>query len=176
MLVVFLAIYRIRIRYLIERNGELENRVFSRTAELYAALKSAEDAQLALREQATKDHLTKLWNRRSICESLDRELLRAKRTRLPVSVLMADLDHFKLINDTQGHLIGDQVLVEVASRFAQLTRSYDLAGRYGGEEFLVVLPGCSLADAIRRAEDFALWPGIPGPPVVARFPSRAVSE
>jgi diguanylate cyclase (GGDEF)-like protein len=76
---------------------------------------------------------------------------------------MADLDHFKLVNDTRGHFTGDQVLVEVANRFAQLTRSYDFAGRYGGEEFLIVLPGCSLADALKRAEDFRL--AIAGTPI-----------
>jgi diguanylate cyclase (GGDEF)-like protein len=156
LLVVVMAVYRIRVRYLVERNRELEDRVLKRTFELQAALRSAEDAQLALREQATKDHLTKLWNRRSIFEFLSEELLRAKRTAQPVSVLLADLDHFKLVNDTQGHSIGDQVLAEVATRFAQLTRRYDFAGRYGGEEFLIVLAGCSLADALKRAEDFRL--------------------
>ena len=162
-LVVVIAAYRIRVRYLVQRNRELEDRVFRRTAELQAALKLAEDAQLALREQATKDHLTKLWNRRSIFEFLDKELLRAKRTAQPVSVLLADLDHFKLVNDTHGHFIGDQVLVEMATRLARLTRSYDFAGRYGGEEFLIVLPGCSRADALERAEDFRL--AIAGTPI-----------
>jgi diguanylate cyclase (GGDEF)-like protein len=163
-LLVVAAVYRIRVRYLVRSNRELEERVFTRTAELQAALKLAESAQFALREQATKDHLTKLWNRRSIFEFLEKELLRAKRTVLPVSVLMADLDHFKLVNDTQGHLTGDQVLVEVATRFARLTRPYDFAGRYGGEEFLIVLTGCPLADALKRAEDFRL--AIAGTPIL----------
>ncbi|MGD0893857.1 MAG: two-component regulator propeller domain-containing protein [Terracidiphilus sp.] len=148
------AIYSLRVRYLILRNRELEDRVSNRTAQLQDALKLAENAQLALREQATKDDLTKLWNRRSIFDFLDKELLRAKREVLPISVLMADLDHFKIVNDTLGHSTGDQVLVEVATRFASLTRSYDFAGRYGGEEFVIVLPGCSLADGLKRAEDF----------------------
>jgi diguanylate cyclase (GGDEF)-like protein len=163
LLIVVVAGYRVRVRYLIESKRELEEKVFTRTAELQAALQLAEDAQLALREQATRDHLTGLWNRRSILEHLETELLRAKRTAQPVSVLMADLDHFKLVNDTRGHFTGDQVLVEVANRFAQLTRSYDFAGRYGGEEFLIVLPGCSLADALKRAEDFRL--AIAGTPI-----------
>ncbi|MGA9673395.1 MAG: two-component regulator propeller domain-containing protein [Terracidiphilus sp.] len=148
------AMYRLRVRYLVDRNRELEDRVLKRTAELQDALKLAEGAQLALREQATKDDLTKLWNRRSIFEFLGKELLRAKRKNAPVSVLMADLDHFKLVNDNRGHSTGDQVLVEVAARFVKLTRPYDFAGRYGGEEFVIVLPGCSLADALKRAEDF----------------------
>jgi diguanylate cyclase (GGDEF)-like protein len=163
LLVAVIAVYRIRVRYLLQRNRELEDRVLRRTAELQDALKLAENAQIALREQATKDHLTKLWNRRSIFEFLDKELLRAKRTAQPISILLADLDHFKLVNDTQGHFTGDQALVEVASRFAQLTRSYDFAGRYGGEEFLIVLPGCTLADALNRAESFRL--AIAGTPI-----------
>jgi diguanylate cyclase (GGDEF)-like protein len=148
------ALYRLRVRYLVNRNRELEDRVLTRTGELREALKLAEGAQLALREQATKDDLTKLWNRRAIFEFLEKERLRAKRKDTPVSVLMADLDNFKHVNDNQGHFTGDQVLVEVAARFLKLTRLYDFAGRYGGEEFVIVLPGCSLADAVKRAEDF----------------------
>lgn len=163
-LIVVVALYRIRVSFLVKRNRELEERVSSRTAELHAALKVAESAQLALQEQATRDHLTKLWNRGSIFEFLEKELLRTKREGLPVSVLMADLDHFKLVNDTQGHSTGDLVLVEVANRFVQLTRIYDFTGRYGGEEFLIVLPGCSLSDALKRAEDFRL--AVAGTPVL----------
>lgn len=154
LLAVAAAMYRLRVRYLVDRNRELEDRVLRRTAELQEALKLAEGAKLALREQATKDDLTKLWNRRSIFESLEKELLRAKRKGAPVSVLMADLDNFKLVNDNQGHFTGDQVLMEVAARFAKLTRPYDFAGRYGGEEFVIVLPDCSMADGLKRAEDF----------------------
>jgi len=154
LLVLAAAIYRLSVRFLIARNRELEERVFERTAELQRALKLAEGAQVALREQATKDSLTKLWNRRSIFEFLDQTLLRARREVSRVSVLMVDADHFKLINDTYGHFTGDQVLAEVAARFAHLMRIYDFAGRYGGEEFVIVLPGCSLADALKRAEDF----------------------
>ena len=167
------AMYRLRVRYLVDRNRELEDRVLKRTAELQDALKLAEGAQLALREQATKDDLTKLWNRRSIFEFLGKELLRAKRKDSPVSVLMADLDHFKLINDTQGHFTGDQVLVEVAARFVKLTRPYDFAGRYGGEEFVVVLPNCSLADGLKRAEDFRR--AIAGNPILTNSGSVAVT-
>lgn len=148
------AVYRLRVRYLVERNRDLEDRVLMRTAELQDALKAAEVAQLALREQATRDDLTGLFNRRSLFELLGKEILRAKRKGLPISLLMADLDHFKAINDSKGHLVGDQVLQEVAARFVRLTRSYDFASRYGGEEFVIVLPGCSLEDGIKRADDF----------------------
>jgi diguanylate cyclase (GGDEF)-like protein len=148
------ALYGVSVRYLVERNRELEKRVLKRTAELQDALKAAEAAQLALHDQATKDDLTKLWNRRSIFELLDKEILRAKRDCMSVAVLMADLDHFKVVNDTQGHMAGDSLLQQVAVRFVALTRSYDFVGRYGGEEFVIVLPGCSLADGLRRAEEF----------------------
>jgi diguanylate cyclase (GGDEF)-like protein len=153
-LVMGIAVYRFRIRYLVERNRELEERVNQRTAELQQAIRVTEAAHLALHEQATRDSLTGLWNRHSIFEMLGKEILRAKRENIPVAVLMADLDHFKQINDTYGHLTGDNVLQQVAKCIGGLSRSYDFAGRYGGEEFVIVLPGCSLADGLARAEEF----------------------
>jgi diguanylate cyclase (GGDEF)-like protein len=148
------VIYRLRVHYLVAHNRLLEVRVQERTGELEVALKAAENAGLALREQASKDGLTGLWNRGSIFEKLNRELERAQRDRLEIAVLMVDLDHFKMINDTYGHQVGDQVLQGVAERFTSLTRSYDFVGRYGGEEFVIVLPGCSLEDGIKRASEF----------------------
>jgi diguanylate cyclase (GGDEF)-like protein len=147
-------IYRFRVRYLVERNRELEERVSQRTAELQQAIQITEAAHRALHEQATRDSLTGLWNRHSIFEMLGKEILRAKRENIPVAVLMADLDHFKQINDNYGHLTGDNVLQQVAKCIGELSRSYDFAGRYGGEEFVIVLPGCSLADGLIRAEEF----------------------
>ena len=91
---------------------------------------------------ATHDSLTGLWNRAGILDILKRELVRARREGTPVGVLMADLDHFKKINDTYGHLAGDAVLREVAQRLQAGVREYDAVGRYGGEEFLIVLPAC----------------------------------
>jgi diguanylate cyclase (GGDEF)-like protein len=109
-------------------------------------------AREALRVQATHDGLTGLLNRSSIMEALRNELARAGRENQPVGVLLMDLDRFKLINDTRGHLAGDSVLREASQRMKAAVRRYDSIGRYGGEEFLVVLPGCSGSLASHQAE------------------------
>ena len=101
------------------------------------------EAREALREQATHDPLTGLWNHEEILRILERELSRAEREGGYVSAIMADLDHFKRINDTYGHMAGDGVLRVTARRMLSLIRNYDSVGRYGGEEFLIVLPGCN---------------------------------
>jgi diguanylate cyclase (GGDEF)-like protein len=80
-----------------------------------------------------------LWNRGAIVDLLDREALRSMRSGRPLGVIVADLDHFKQINDSYGHLAGDAVLCEASRRLVEAVRSYDYVGRYGGEEFLIVL-------------------------------------
>lgn len=109
-------------------------------------------AQESLRHQATHDPLTGLLNRGAIVEALGRELARAHREGKPVGVLLADVDRFKAINDTWGHPAGDAVLREVGRRMAASLRPYDALGRYGGEEFLAVLPECDAAALGRLAE------------------------
>lgn len=109
-------------------------------------------AREALREQATHDVLTGLLNRAAIMEALQRELERGQRTHQPVSVMLADVDRFKLVNDNHGHLVGDAVLAETARRMKTAIRGYDSLGRYGGEEFLFVLPGCGSESAAAQAE------------------------
>jgi len=110
------------------------------------------ELQETLRAQATHDSLTGLWNRAATFDFLRRELSRARRQRAPVSIVMADIDHFKRINDTHGHLVGDVVLREIARRLSSAVRGYDVTGRFGGEEFLLVFPGCAVRNAVDRAE------------------------
>jgi len=110
-------------------------------------------ARELLRRQASRDCLTELFNRGAMFEVLNRELKRAERESTTLSLIMIDLDHFKQINDKFGHPAGDTVLRETAKRMAACVRPYDAPCRYGGEEFVIVMTGCELADAIARAED-----------------------
>jgi diguanylate cyclase (GGDEF)-like protein len=114
------------------------------------------EAQERLHIQATHDALTGIWNRRAIFEALARELDRAERQEIPVAVALIDLDHFKQVNDTHGHPVGDEVLRETAQRIRGAVRSYDAVGRYGGEEFLVVAPECDTQRAMDLAERIRL--------------------
>lgn len=84
---------------------------------------------------------------------LGRELERARREKTPVGVILGDIDHFKKVNDTLGHLFGDEALREVGRRLREQLRVYDGVGRYGGEEFLMVLPNCDLPNAMQRANE-----------------------
>ncbi len=106
----------------------------------------------ALRVMATMDALTGLLNRRAIVDALSRRLVQSNREKTSVGVVISDIDYFKKINDTFGHLAGDTALRETAKRLQSLARQYDDIGRYGGEEFLIVLPGCNLEDTVNYAE------------------------
>ncbi|MCA9552112.1 MAG: diguanylate cyclase [Myxococcales bacterium] len=120
-----------------------------RIIQLATQLRSARDR---FRAQATQDPLTGLSNRVAVQEILERELARADREGSPVAVIMVDLDHFKRINDTFGHQAGDEVLREAGNRMKGAVRVYDTVGRYGGEEFIVVLPGADAQVAARVAQ------------------------
>ena len=110
------------------------------------------EAREDMRFKATHDSLTGLWNRGVIMDLLERELARAGRERHCTAILLCDVDHFKRVNDTYGHPVGDEVLRELAKRLLASVRSYDYVGRYGGEEFLVVLNNCDPASSSGRAE------------------------
>jgi two-component system, cell cycle response regulator len=131
--------------------GELQARlqVGKRILELQRELIRAREE---IRFQANHDGLTGMWNRTTILNLLGRELQRGVRTRTTTGVLMMDLDHFKKVNDEYGHLNGDAVLKEISRRIHLAVRSYDFVGRYGGEEFLIVLPHCSLDNLRAVAE------------------------
>lgn len=124
-------------------------RAGKRILELQAALLRAHET---LQYESAHDALTTLWNRGAIISFLKKEVERQQRSGQPLGIMMADVDHFKKINDTYGHLVGDAVLKEVGHRLARALRTYDSVGRYGGEEFLVIVPGCKLADLAASAE------------------------
>ena len=107
----------------------------------------------SLHYESTRDPLTQLFNRRYLLETLEREIARSKRANKELSVLVIDIDHFKIYNDTHGHAAGDHVLREFGALLRQTIRDSDIACRYGGEEFVMVLPECSADDAYKRAYD-----------------------
>jgi two-component system cell cycle response regulator len=139
-------------------------RILDLQAELLAARES-------LRYQATHDGLTGLLNRSATLEALRNELERAARQGTPICLMLVDFDHFKDINDTYGHAAGDAVLWEAARRMRTSVRAYDHVGRYGGEEFLFILPGCDTENARNQAERLKAF--ITSQPV--ELPSLAIS-
>jgi diguanylate cyclase (GGDEF)-like protein len=135
--------------------GELRVRLHAavRILDLQAQLLASREA---LRTQATHDPLTGLWNRGAILDALSREQARAHRFNTLLGVGLADLDHFKRVNDTYGHKAGDAVLVAAAQRMSASLRAYDILGRYGGEEFLFIAPECGGHDVIEVAQRLRL--------------------
>ncbi|MGC9291701.1 MAG: diguanylate cyclase [Acidobacteriaceae bacterium] len=140
MLALLRWMWNIRVRRLVQQQRKLEQVVQERTQELQKEKQELITAREALRHEATHDALTGLWNRKAILELLEVELDRAMREHSSLAVVMMDLDFFKNINDQYGHLVGDAVLKECGQRLLASVRTYDSAGRYGGEEFLVLLP------------------------------------
>jgi diguanylate cyclase (GGDEF)-like protein len=131
--------------------NELRARVWAgkRILDLQAALIRAHQA---LQFQADHDRLTTTWNRGAILDLLVGETERCRRSNSSLGVIMADVDFFKRVNDTYGHLVGDAVLQEVGRRLAAALRSYDSVGRYGGEEFLIIVPGCDALNLVVTGE------------------------
>ena len=108
--------------------------------------------QALLREQSVRDHLTNLFNRRYMEETLERELLRATRKQLLLGMIMLDVDNFKIFNDTWGHAAGDEILRELGSLLLRQVRGEDIACRYGGDEFILILPDASQGVTHERAD------------------------
>ena len=140
------------IEELRQSNVELERRVRERTRELLERTRQLEEAYRVISDLAAMDPLTSVANRRTFMTALGRELERSERSRSPLVLIMLDLDHFKAINDTHGHGLGDRVLQETARRMKEIARPYDTVARIGGEEFVVLLPATELDQGLRVAE------------------------
>jgi diguanylate cyclase (GGDEF)-like protein len=152
--------------------AELEARLHTgmRILELEDRLVQAREE---MRFKATHDALTAIWDRGGILSMLRKELSRAEREKTPLSLLLSDIDHFKSVNDRYGHQVGDEVLQHVAARFQSIVRPTDGVGRYGGEEFLMVLGGCGAEALRRRAEQLRV--GICGTPFVTQIGPVSIS-
>ena len=137
----------------ITQRREIQQELLVANENLKSQLEKIELLQEKLREQATLDPLTGLYNRRYMIDMMHRELSRAKRENTPISIAIMDLDHFKNINDTFGHKGGDAVLVAMAELFLSHVRTSDIVCRYGGEEFLILMPGASIDHAAERMEE-----------------------
>lgn len=124
----------------------------SRVRTLEESLDRAQVQENQLRIEASTDALTGFFNHEYILAKLKQAMTDDRKAERPTSIMMADLDHFKNINDTHGHLVGDKVLIEVARRLGTAVRDFDHLGRYGGEEFLIVLKGTPLSTAMTVAE------------------------
>src|SRR3984893_14630830 len=160
--------------YLVKPFDELELKarllVGKRILDLQEELVSARES---MRHDATHDSLTGLMNRGEIFAMLKRELERARRNNTPVGIILGDIDHFKVVNDTLGHLFGDEALREVGQRLKSQLRIYDSVGRYGGEEFLMILSNCDLAHTLSRAEH--LREAISNAPVVSSGVEKTIT-
>ena len=155
-LAVLVATWRQRVGALVKQKRHLEAAVKLRTIDLEKEKGELMRTREQMRHYAEHDDLTGLWNHRIIVERLRIEVDRSRREGLPVSIILADLDYFKRINDTFGHPAGDQVLKEASATFQRMVRTYDWVGRYGGEEFLLILPGSGFVHARQRAEELRI--------------------
>jgi diguanylate cyclase (GGDEF)-like protein len=153
LLILLIVAWRSRVGVLIRQKRQLESSVTARTKDLEREKAELVRTREQMRHFAEHDDLSGLWNHRIIVDRLRGEVDRSRREGMPLSIILADLDFFKRINDTYGHPAGDEVLKEASHIFQRMVRSYDWVGRYGGEEFLLVLPGSGFMQARQRAEE-----------------------
>jgi len=153
-LVVVLAVWtwRRRVGQLMRQKRQLEEAVKGRTKDLEREKTELVRTREQMRHFAEHDGLTGMWNHRIIVERLRGEVDRSQRDGTPLSIILVDLDYFKRVNDAMGHVAGDLTLRETGGIFQRAVRSYDWVGRYGGEEFLLILPGSDFEAACNRAE------------------------
>ncbi len=130
-----------------------ENELLTSNETLLKNLNEIDELRQQLHEQVNRDPLTGLYNRRYLDSTLERELARCKREGHALSLIMIDIDHFKKINDTYGHLAGDEILIRLGKILSGMARAGDVACRYGGEEFLVIMPNMSMDACLERAEE-----------------------
>ncbi len=152
-LTTFVYAWRRRVGLLMKQKRLLEEAVMGRTVDLEREKTELVRTREQMRHFAEHDGLTGLWNHRIMVERLQGEVDRSQRDGTPLSIILVDLDYFKRVNDTMGHMAGDQTLKETGAIFQRSVRSYDWVGRYGGEEFLLILPGSDFEAAYARAED-----------------------
>ncbi len=152
-LVLLVLSWRRRVGSLIRQKRHLEEAVKTRTNDLEREKGELVRTREQMRHFAEHDDLTALWNHRIIVDRLRGEVDRSRREGAPLSIILVDLDFFKRINDTFGHPAGDLVLKEASAILQRMVRTYDWVGRYGGEEFLLILPGSGFMHARQRAEE-----------------------
>lgn len=145
---------RVILAYDITERKSLEEQLKSLNESLQIQLKENEQLRLQLQEQAIRDPLTGVFNRRYFAEALENENARAIRENTPFSIIVLDVDFFKKVNDTYGHKCGDLVLRSLAAFLQENTRRSDIICRFGGEEFVILMPDAAVDDAFERTEIF----------------------
>jgi diguanylate cyclase (GGDEF)-like protein/PAS domain S-box-containing protein len=143
---------RVIVAHDITESKQSQNDLMIMNEILWTKIAEVEELKAALQEQAIRDGLTGLFNRRFLSETLDKEVARAVRDGTPIAIVILDVDHFKKFNDMYGHKCGDMVLKELAGFLITNSREADIVCRYGGEEFVVLMPNATPDDAFERAE------------------------